>query len=770
MGPSQAKFWNKKKKFTMKTTDFVLDNRIRRRISLTQESFPNRYKYQPVISQAIYHREAWENAFGHNAENIWLLTLKHQGHFYIATLHDGDPFRSELEIQEAFYPNTTIGNAGSNGCGGMLSPLLLVRKISNYNHMIISKSDAGVWMWESKINPDRSIQASRVPEALISDFRNRLGILWDYINVGYISRYDPEIINSQGKEVAFQTLRSMILAKDLCPDFLNDSKNVHVYHNAIITNKEKLNDSVKSSKYYEAVPALGKTEFDNIFSENTYRFDSEGCKIQTNNGSVTFNARAYITIYPGLVYATKNRISHIGINGSKKGAIVNNAMRPDVNTFLTWNFQSDPTMMRLNRSPMFAGKCLDKAASVLNIGFGDGIQEFDEIPNIEILNSSIEAFLNTNIGRKDNLKIRPYARLEVFVDQITAVEENGENCSLDNISQSDLRNMFGNVDEMFMSVDGQHSVQCVVEILNRIVENPTNKTQLENLRKICSKLWINDYNQLVDLPMTTKFKKNYLNLISLDEGKNISKIAPGAFVEGILVHADTNVPVNPSWSFSPYGNSKNRLVNITDNQWMLRASDYYVQNDEGEYKKVEVAEWMEERNFQKTIPSYNIMFLHEGSGRVYLLNTDVDLPSRVKRDVSPSRNSSSKQNGSSHRSTNMFRSMEPPYRYVAITNGNVELNANNHRIVTLFRKIPSAKAFQERLWEILDQETRNAKQKIQGIRFTAITDEMSIVEKEWNGDLEAYIYNQIIAPFIENKSVEAQFQKHLDIIQKFQDQ
>lgn len=726
------------------------DVSILRRLSTAQESLPQRYRHQPNLSKLIYYREAWENAFSHGAKNVYVLSMKIGKGFYVVTLHDGTPFSSEDALEQAFYPNTTVGSKGANGCGGMLAPTMLVSRISDYHHMILSKSSKGHMFWQATVRDDRSIHACRVDDKILDDIRTRLGELYNKINVAYISRHDP--ITSKGTN-CFQNTASMLLAKDMCDDLLHSGRKVFVYEHVLLNTEDNLDHYLQTTSHTNPVQLVTKDTFDGVLFHGKHILHAKECRIKHEDTVVIFDADIEITTYAGLTRSVRladHRFNYIALRGPKRGQGVSNCVRPDFNTFITWGFQSDPSLTRLNRHPCYAGVHMEMASSILEMNFSNSKEEFADAYDHPVT-SEIAKLVKSKIpDREVRLRRQPHARLVLNIRQIRGVEHNKVRHAVAEYTSADFRSMLGNIDEMFMLIDKNKAVSVLAESLNRAMNNPDNKATLDLLRSESASLWPRDLSSLAYLPVASKTKENYLRFTSINNdsgtGNAVRLIKPGMKRDGLLVHADTNTPVDPSWSFSAYSNSQDKLVSTGDGEWTLRLSDLHLMDENKTWNKVTIDEWLKCTDRERMIPYRQLKFMHDGT--VYNLNTEADLPQRfIHASPQPGALVAAKlQNPTGkdlQRTQNMFKVMTPSSRYVSIYNGKVEMNQANNTINILFRNLPSKKNFRDKLWLQVEDATREADKNLSGVNCVWHGVKGQQLQEEWD-DVHQYMINLII--------------------------
>lgn len=379
--PKVHKTPTKTRKFTLPSINSPEPESFRK-ISTSQESLATKYSTDKNLAFAIYNREAWENAFSHNATRVNVVRMIINKNHYLVTLHNGDPFPDVNSLREAFYPNTSCGTKGANGCGGMLSPLLLVKQSSHYHHMIYSRQNGETMMWHATIQNDRTVRPQPVSKTFLSSFERRL----DYLlkdkslgyNVAYVSRYEPN-----PKKIS-QT-QQLLLAKEINPDLVENGRSVCFYDHLTLEDGKTLGDAIRqdianNTYHYQEMQIPSREAIDQSLSHATYTFKSHNCQIKNERGTLTFDAEFSITLYAGLKLTDrfgKTRYDYLHLRGDRCGHQFASAGTPEHNTFITLGFQNDPTLGRLNRHPSFVGRCLSKAAQLLNVNIRDNPQQYE---------------------------------------------------------------------------------------------------------------------------------------------------------------------------------------------------------------------------------------------------------------------------------------------------------------------------------------------------------------------------------------------------------
>lgn len=115
-----------------------------------------RFKTFPTMARAIWLREALENGAAYKAKDFWTFLFKIDGVTYLGGFHNGTAFESKENLRDAlkFFHR---GNHGSNGSGGKLASFALVDNDYDYHHMILSKTENHVMMYESRTDSSRTI-------------------------------------------------------------------------------------------------------------------------------------------------------------------------------------------------------------------------------------------------------------------------------------------------------------------------------------------------------------------------------------------------------------------------------------------------------------------------------------------------------------------------------------------------------------------------------------------------------------------------------------
>jgi len=705
-----------------------------RRITSSQEGLTTQYSSSPNLAKAIYFREHAENAKANNAKNLWSFTMKIGGQAYVVNAHDGDPFPSQMSIVSALQPNTSTGGKGANGCGGMLSPLLIVKNQSRYHHLILSKDGASTHLIESHLD-DGTPRISVADDDLIDNIRKRLGSLWGKINVAYLSRFDVKL----GKSECFLNVQTLMLLKDFCPNLIGRDFKVFYHYSLVLEEGDVYDDRMKISSVRPS-EMMSCDHFDEILFRHKWTIPANDCKINYDAEEIRLNAEVELTLYDGLVRGevglNANRRALIRTNGDSPGHALMVASRPEFNTFVSFDYQQSRRFSRLNEQPVFAGKMLEKFAMAFNVGLSDNSETFTDFDNFPQLREIINA---TNSKNNFIFRRNPFARIRVRITEILSVDGK----AVDQNDHARLRQYLGNVDEMFCVSNRNHLMRCVTDIFQTAADDPENAEGITDIRNEIDLMWPRRLDGMAELPIFSKTKINRLMLVDPKTNKSIVKIGPGGEVRGVLTHADTGEVVDATWSFEPVGDGDNTLISLgKSGQWYLSVGDYHIQTNDGEYVKVDEDTWLKEGVRKNTLPHIHLHFRHGDD--LYRLNTKVDLPQRFTNSTGGSGGSGGDPGeAKSKRGVSMFHASSPHGRYVSFSNNTVKLNINNQLVRILFADIKTSKAPREKLWARIQDEAQlfSNEMKLNMCHNWQRSKNGTGNVSEWNDDVDGYALN-----------------------------
>jgi hypothetical protein len=757
------------------------DNTILHRFSAPQEGIRQRYRNHGALTHAIYLREAIQNAVSHGATWVKVISLMlpvggsgatANYEPYVVVTHNGRRFAKRQHLEAAFYPNTSIGTKGGNGAGGKLSGTLLVDRNQHYHHLILSRNSdssennpANFNLYGGKIRMDRSIEVHNEDERL-PEIITRLGTLLEGANVAYITRYKPKM--DKNAFLGLQNDRTMALLRDFAPD-LTSKAHIEYWKDMNLRPNEKFDKQFEKDISWRKNSIKNVDDFDAAFLYRKYDLPTVGCSWRYGDVEIGFTAIASLKLFHGVYKrdddGSEKRFGLVVINEDAKdlGYSNNNAVFPLYKSFVTWPWQTDQTLERLCKQPSHASNLTPKIASILSARIFDTEDiGYDDMDQFEELLPSIEASKNAKHTSKFYRK--PFYLLKISVESISRITEKGKDVR-SQFAESDIREAFGIVDEMFMQTDKNRGNQMIVEVLNGVIDNPQNSHKLNALRKDCNRIFPKKDRNLAKLSNPKPTDGFHLRFTDSEGGEPHTRAKANQRFYGKLMHADTGVAVDPNWKFEPYKNSKNRLLHEGDGIWCLKIANYHVRCPEtGEFVAASEAEF-QKGALRATLPETHVCFV--SNAHTYTLNTRVDLPHRFDFGQGNTKRAPKGASAGEIKMTDaMYKAMQPPSRYVEFRNGTTFLNEDNEDVRVLFAEIAEKADFRDKFWKEVQKETEHAARIAASIRYEGWSDTETAqkAKTEWQeASYDDYLIDQIVAKLFKSDRI----QKRMDEIRNF---
>jgi hypothetical protein len=732
------------------------------KITTSQEALRTEHNNRNIRCMALL-REWAENAFGHEATMATSVTfkLRNLDRPLVAMVHNGKRFKSILDMENAMYPNISIGNSGSQGCGGMLSPLLVVDRVKSYGYMIYSKlEDDEECLLVSEID-DRSVVVKDGTNTILPQIKDILGELIEDCNVAYFANYTAE--SGKGGEKPMQSAQLMTNLTDFTPHWLSNGKKMrwmeHAYLNYKKTHSQYLSQNSAGGQHVD-LDVYNQDQFDSLFmfDQDKFQLLAPLCHLRIDGLNIEFGAEVVIKLYPGL-YKTD---SHIEKSDYRYGLVVANpsnpkcgksqkwVARPSFSTFVSSDWCKDKTLARLSRDVHYAGNHLSKISAILHAGFTDAEQRYDDVNEFVELQKAVEK----NLDEKSVLKRKPFAKVNFRIKSIHSVMRGGNE---QGYSDSDIRTWFGGLNEMFLSKDSSRISKILDAILNGVRSaSACNKDAIISLRERVDHWWPKDQEEWAELPEERLTKNNLMKFLDIQNREPITSFDVDSTTIGYLTHANGD-EVNPNWEFNAksWGNS---LQYVGGNKWALTISNYHKIDDvsgkmtpctKDEYASVDA---------RYAAPHRQLRFLHFGDE--YLMGYVRTPPRReIACTVRESGGGKPDAFGLKKKSSSMLQNLNPPEKYFEWHGGSVLLNKNNRVVSVVFKKTFIHEDWQTKLWIDIQQKVSNAVRVLDSLDVKGFSGERGQqLSEEWDDDgHKQYLLNELVAPLFESDKVKKMY-------------
>ncbi len=713
------------------------------KLSDQQLSVRNRYK-DFVERKIIFITESTTNACDHEAIEYEICSVLEDNKYYVFQFHDGEKFDNLETMKQALYPSISTGEHGIMGCGGLVSALLLVPRNDMFCHMIFSKTkDGGEFVVEASIKNGNCIQVEDVSEQWLRRVKTYLNSLYETTNVAYITRYeDPNSKNS-----AFQTFASLNDISAYVPQLM-DRLNFH-YTNGIILNKDKNNiveakkyDKGEGGKYVDHKPFSMK-EFDDAFMHKCFKYEVKAVTYKMDEKEINFDATLHIKVYGGLAKQYSGGSKFLI---TKEGRIERGVTRfnSKLNTCCTLGFEQEKD--RFSREPFYYGNHIVKTNNTLGLAVSTKAETFDDVNEFEEFEEILKK--QEDDDQKAKLVRTPFVFYEYIINKVNYVSINGEKV---NLSNPEIRGIFGGFDEFFRSFNPELCTRKILSNINNRVSSEY-ANELNEVRKLIKKLFPFDEEEFTPL---TIYSEGGKRLYFLPNDESTKYINPGQEIDGKLF-CDSSLTklVSSNEEFQNKRDGYSLCYNKPKDVWKLTVCDL---------KKFDISSntfinvtkdiWINTNAYDR-LPKRNLIFVNNLID--YELDMRVQLPKSYEK---PNAGGQQKGKNKEDVSNDCYKTLghHSIYVYYCQEKNIVLLNIDNPYIRKIFSKNPEKKVHQDRLWEEINRSCKEIYQTLDPVITSNFKSDR--IESDWyEGESMQYIINLAIRNVIINKSTIKTFQ------------
>lgn len=734
------------------------------RITTMQEDLSARIQDKQVKHLSTI-REWTLNCFENGGVKAFLSTLKlSNSHLpYAAMIHTGNPFDSIDDVKCAQRPNVSLGSTGAMGCGGMLSPLLIVNSTADYEYMIYSKLPNGKECLVRSLIKDRVIEQEDVTESVLPEIKQCYGEeFFKGYNVGYFAKYVSKIRNNGASPFFTKNVTTDMI--DFVPHVLKAGMKLEYNDDLIISKDSPL--SRPQNDYKPDRDLIDNEQFDKMLMDKNgkYVFDIPDCDVKTKNGTViSFTAEMTVRLYPG-IYKTgassgKDEYWRFGLVdlSSDAGNSLRWVQRPSYNTFVFSDWSTDKKLGRISTDPHYVGNHLNKIAAILGLDFTDGKDnKFNDV-------SSFESFSETykKLGVESaRLYRNPFAKVEFRIKKIKSVKLKDSEITW---SESDIRSDFGGLNEMFLTDDPTKMAKVLDACLGGFRKS-VKKDDLQRLRDHVAKLWPVDSSGWAELPVNRETSLNILKFLTFSR-EHVRSIDPGQTMMGYLVYPDGK-EVNRNWVFKNH-KDLNNLVHIGDGKWALTVSRLKKQLPDGSFQECSREEFLATQMTQ-AFPHKKLDFVHLGDS--FRLSTEVNLPKRYDKPFHTKGAGVGADLGDviKKRSSDMIRPLQPIDKFLEWHAGILILNSDNPIIKVLFKRLPSQQHWQDNFYFEIQNLVSKCVCVVESLEIRGFSGPLheKLIE-DWSDAADGYyqyLINQLVKPLFESNRIANKVKEIQDLL------
>lgn len=288
-----------------------------------REKFP-----QESLRYALVLREALHNAESYGASKVLVFFAQHKGKDYLMIGHNGKPFKSKSEMEEACKIGMSAGNGGIQG-SGMKASMFLMSPSEKAELILYSKTGNGHALSVRCENEnemaicDKSLDWVPFLKTILSSQKTMDSLTFKDINVLYGYRTTDR--NSDEERQATIT-RYLRLAAEMCKQVCEKIK-IHAYLNKAFSEIRTIDDYNRS-----AFALSSQSEFDADYLGDQAEFLVEKVKIvqqsdpydASTKKELYFDAVIRIKVYPNLtgqygrlVRLHKNEMGNMDLNSKE---------------------------------------------------------------------------------------------------------------------------------------------------------------------------------------------------------------------------------------------------------------------------------------------------------------------------------------------------------------------------------------------------------------------------------------------------------------------
>lgn len=699
-----------------------------------------------------YLREQLVNAHSYGATTFGITSCAFRKKPYVLSYHNGQGFDSSLAVMESLYPSTSWGNKGFQGNGGKFSGTILVHRLPDYEHIVVSRcSNGDICAYAVTIDDRTAVVKDVTAEVLplLEKFLNHKDVSW---NVCYLTRYQRI-----GTKIALQDIFALNQLSLFAPSVFDGQMKV-VFGDGIFLDPDAKKEEESQGIYKSLSHSMAYKDnkggvyanstvttfesFVNKFSTKEYEFNIpfSNCEVNfRNEGKIKLSGVFKTIIFPGIC---RQRGKYNGTSyglfelHDKKNSASHLHQPMEYNTTLVLNCFKDGASRRLYVDPVVLGKYNNKIAMNMNLGINDAPRTYHDVQDFAMFDC-----VSGNLKNSD-AETTP-VRKPFVINQIEITRaELDDDTQINIMSESDIRMMLGGLDEFFITCNRDRTDKILTAITKHIGED--NPCQLKSLREVLKKVFPTSNAELGSLKMNRMDKLQ--KVLFVRENGSKKNFQPGEKSEGVYQYKDgTPVPLDAKINSLTEGFYTAQMGEM----WFVKVEPLKIKNGD-KFEAVSEDEWLKHG---ERLPRNRNKVSIDGLEFEVIPRVSIPKTHIVKNPGNPDYVSNAKERDG--RSDIMFKPLGANLElFVQHTPRNTFLNSENEIIRTHFKNVPEKQAYRDRFWEEIQEECVKIQRVIDNINPKLSDDGENALANTWGNHSEVareYLFNQMIKPLFANK-------------------